>query len=283
VAYQIKIRDKTLDLSSPKIMGILNVTPDSFSDGGEFNEREAAIAHIRQMAKEGATIIDVGGESTRPGSEPVSVQEELDRVLPILEVAIPEFPELFFSVDTTKLKVAEEALKMGADIINDVSGLQREPRLVDVCEQYEAAYIMMHSQGDPKTMQEDPHYEDVVQDVSAFFERQIARVRKRGLKERIIIDPGFGFGKTLEHNLKLLANLNIFEKHGLPIMVGISRKSMIGQILNGRPVNERIIGTVAAHYHALITGTNIIRVHDVKQAHDSLKVYQAISQYTESG
>lgn len=275
---QLAVRDKILDLSSPKIMGILNATPDSFSDGGEFNELESALGHIGLMVSEGAAIIDVGGESTRPGSEPVSEQEEIDRVVPILEKAIPQFPDTFFSVDTTKYRVAEEALKLGAHLVNDISGLKKEPRFVDLCVQHQAGYVMMHSQGNPKTMQQDPTYDDVVDDIYHFFEDQLARIKEAGLDE-VIIDPGIGFGKTQGHNLELLANLTKFKKLGYPMLVGASRKSMIGKLLGGRPATERITGTVAVHYHAMMQGANIIRVHDVKEAHDSLLIFNAIQKH----
>lgn len=272
---KFNVRDKSLDLSSPKIMGILNATPDSFSDGGDFNELESALGRIGLMVSQGASIIDIGGESTRPGSEPVTEQEELDRVLPILEKAIPQFPDTLFSIDTTKYRVAEEALKLGTHFVNDISGLQKEPRFVDLCVQYQAGYVMMHSQGNPKTMQEDPTYEDVFKDIYRFFEEQLERCREKGL-ENVVIDPGIGFGKTQDHNLKLLANLDRFKELGYPIMVGASRKSMIGTILNDRPVDDRLTGTVAVHYHAMMQGANIIRVHDVKEARDSVLVYNAI-------
>lgn len=274
--YQIKTRNNTLDLSSPKIMGILNATPDSFSDGGEYNEVESALGRIGLMVSQGAHIIDIGGESTRPGSDPVTEQQELDRVLPILKKAIPQFPDTFFSIDTTKYRVAEEALKMGTHFVNDVSGLQKEPRFVDLCVQYNAGYVMMHAQGDPKNMQQDPSYEDVVNDIKQFLREGINQSTEKGL-ENIIIDPGIGFGKTLTHNLRLIADLNEFQDLGYPILIGASRKSMIGQILDGRPTDDRLIGTVAVHYHAMINGANILRVHDVKEAHDSLQVFNAIS------
>ncbi len=273
--FQLRIRDKILDLTTPKIMGILNATPDSFSDGGAFNETDVALQHIRKMISQGADVIDIGGESTRPGAEPVSEQEELDRIIPIFERAIPEFSNTFFSVDTTKYGVAKKALEAGTHFVNDVSGLQKEPRFVDLCKQFNAGYIMMHSQGDPKTMQKDPTYQNVVEDIIAFFEKQLAIVEKKGLNS-VIIDPGIGFGKTLDHNLKLLAKLKELKKLGYPIMVGASRKSMIGTILNNRPVDDRVTGTVAIHYHAMMQGANIIRVHDVKEAHDSLMIYNAI-------
>ncbi|MDZ7660007.1 dihydropteroate synthase [Fodinibius sp.] len=269
-------RDKKLDLASPKIMGILNATPDSFSDGGNFNEVDAALGRIGLMISQGAHIIDVGGESTRPGSEPVTEQEELDRVLPILKKAISQFPDTFFSIDTTKYRVAEEALKLGTHFVNDVSGLQKEPRFVDLCVQYNAGYVMMHSQGNPKTMQKDPTYDNVIADIKQFLKVRLDEAKEKGLKN-IIIDPGIGFGKTLEHNLKLIAYLKEFQDLGCPILVGASRKSMIGQILNDRSVDDRLTGTIAVHYHALINGANIIRVHDVKEAHDSLQVFNAIS------
>jgi dihydropteroate synthase len=271
----LSIRDKTLDLSSPKIMGILNATPDSFSDGGNFNEVDAALGRIGLMISQGAHIIDVGGESTRPGSEPVTEQEELDRVLPILEKAITQFPDTFFSIDTTKYRVAEESLNLGTHLVNDVSGLQKEPRFVDLCVQHNAGYVMMHSQGNPQTMQKDPSYDDVIADIKKFLKARIDPAKEKGLKN-IIIDPGIGFGKTLEHNLKLIAHLEKFQDLGCPLLIGASRKSMIGQILNDRPVDDRLTGTIAVHYHAMLNGANIIRVHDVKEAHDSLQVYNAI-------
>lgn len=277
-ANNFSVRDKKIDLTTPQVMGILNATPDSFSDGGTFNELESALGRIGLMVSQGASIIDVGGESTRPGSEPVTEREERDRVLPILEKAIPQFPDTFFSIDTTKYRVAEEALKLGVHFVNDISGLQKEPRFVDLCLKFGAGYIMMHSQGNPKTMQKDPTYDDVVKDVSRFFEQQLHYVQEKGLKE-VIIDPGIGFGKTLDHNLRLLGNLGRFKKFGCPILVGASRKSMLGSILNDRPVDQRMIGTVAAHYHAMMEGANIIRVHDVREAHDSLLVYRAIRKH----
>ena len=260
---------------SPKLMGILNATPDSFSDGGKYLDVSRAMDRIHIMISNGAEIIDVGGESTRPGADPVSVQEEIDRVMPILEKAIPVFKKADFSIDTTKYKVANLALEAGVKIINDVSGLQKEPRLADLCAEFDATYILMHSQGDPKTMQKDPQYNDVVEDVSSFFEKQLIKLRERG-GQKIILDPGLGFGKTLEHNLRLVAYLDKFQKFGLPVLVGASRKSMIGQVLNERPTDGRVTGTVALHYHALLKGARILRVHDVKEASDSIRIFNAV-------
>lgn len=256
-------------------MGIINTTPDSFSDGGKYLDHSRAMDRIHLMLKNGADIIDVGGESTRPGADPVSVQEELERVIPLLEQAVPVFSDAVFSIDTTKYEVAKKALQAGAKMVNDVSGLQKEPRLADLCAEYDATYILMHSQGDPKTMQKNPEYNDVIEDVTAFFERQSAEAKKRGV-HHLILDPGIGFGKTLEHNLKLIAHLDKFKKFGFPILVGASRKSMLGKILDDRPTDDRITGTVALHYHALIKGANILRVHDVKEASDSIRIFNAV-------
>ncbi|MDR9419748.1 dihydropteroate synthase [Gracilimonas sp.] len=269
--------DKLFKLSgnSPQIMGILNATPDSFSDGGRYLDVSRAMDRIYIMIKNGADIIDIGGESTRPGSDPVSVQEELDRVMPILEKAIPVFKKVDFSIDTSKYEVAKKALESGVKIVNDVSGLQKEPRLADLCGEFDAIYVLMHSQGDPKTMQKNPQYSDVVKDVVTFFEKQLTEAKKRGA-HKIILDPGIGFGKTLEHNLRLIAHLDKFRKFSLPILVGASRKSMIGQILDGRPTDDRVTGTIALHYHSMMNGANILRIHDVKEASDSIRIFKAV-------
>jgi len=257
-------------------MGVLNITPDSFSDGGEFYGRDIALNHIDEMVRDGAKIIDIGGESTRPGAEPVSVEQELQRVIPVLQKAVEKYPDVFYSIDTTKYQVAKEALNNGAHIINDISGLQKEPRLAELCAEYNAALILMHSQGDPQTMQNNPEYEDVVKDILQFFQRQVKLAHQMGA-EQIILDPGIGFGKTLQHNLTLLAHLDSFIKLEHPLMIGVSRKSMIGKILGDRPVNERLIGTIAVHYDSMMRGARIIRVHDVKEANDSIKIYNAIN------
>lgn len=271
----LHVRDRTLDLSSPQIMGILNATPDSFSDGGQFNSVESAVGRIGLMSSQGAAIIDIGGESTRPGSDPITEKQEMQRVLPILEKAIPQFPEILFSIDTTKYKVAEEALALGAHLVNDVSGLQHEPRFAALCARHNAGYILMHSQGNPKTMQDDPTYDNIVEDIELFFKNQLQVAKKAGL-ESIILDPGIGFGKTQQHNIAILKSLGAFRDLGYPLLIGASRKSMIGRILNDRKVEDRLIGTVAVHYDAMERGANIIRVHDVKEAKDSVLVYNAL-------
>lgn len=274
----LRLRDKILDLSSPKIMGILNATPDSFADGGEYNTVASALGRIGLMVSQGASVIDVGGESTRPGSDPVTEEQELERVIPILEEAIPQFPETLFSIDTTKFKVAEQALKLGVHLVNDISGLKKEPRFAELCVRYNAGYILMHSQGNPKTMQKDPRYKDVISDISSFFERQISRAEAAGL-QTLILDPGIGFGKTQQHNITILKRLNEFVDLGYPLLIGASRKSMIGRILEDRDVDDRVTGTVAVHYHAMMQGAKIIRVHDVKEAYDSILVYNALNSY----
>lgn len=265
-----------LEKSRPAVMGILNATPDSFSDGGQHNSLSSGMDKIHIMIKYGATIIDVGGESTRPGAAPVSEEEELNRVIPLLKASVPAFgSEAVFSVDTTKYEVARAALDAGVKIINDVSGMQNEPRLADLCAEYDAAYVIMHSQGSPETMQDNPEYGDVVEDVYSYLREAADKARDRGVKH-VILDPGIGFGKTRAHNLKLLARLDKFTEIGFPVLIGASRKSVIGQVLGGRPVEERLTGTLAFHYHALMKGADIIRVHDVKEADDTVKIYQAV-------
>jgi dihydropteroate synthase len=259
-------------------MGILNATPDSFSDGGEYLNLNRAVDRVGEMLEEGADIIDVGGESTRPGSDPVTLQEETDRVIPVLEKAIPLFKDAFFSIDTTKFGVAKSALDAGAHIVNDVSGLRKEPRFSELCSEYGAGYILMHSLADPKTMQKNPTYKenDVIGELLRFFEEGIDQLKRDGT-EAIMIDPGIGFGKTLEHNCTIVSELHKFGKFGYPVLMGASRKSMIGGILNGRPVQGRLAGTLAVHYHSLMNGASILRVHDVQEASDSVKVFAALS------
>ena len=272
-----KVGAQVLHLSTPKIMGILNVTPDSFSDGGEFNSIDLAIQRIEEMINQGAHIIDVGGESTRPGSEPVPERDEIDRVIPVLTKGISLFPDTIFSIDTTKFKVAKQALESGAHIVNDVSGLRKEPGFAELSSKYKAGYVLMHSQGDPKTMQDSPSYKNVIEEISHFFERKIDKLEQAGV-ESIMIDPGIGFGKTLSHNCEIITQLPKFSKFGYPVMVGASRKSMIGELLNNRPVEGRLAGTLAVHYHSLINGAKILRVHDVQEAADTIKVFNSLEQ-----
>lgn len=256
-------------------MGVLNTTPDSFSDGGEYVEIELALKRIDQMIRQGAGIIDVGGESTRPGSEPVSADLEFSRTIPVLEKAIAAHPDVLFSIDTTKYEVASAALAVGTHIINDVSGLKKEPRFADLCADTGAAYICMHSQGDPKTMQRKPDYQDVVKDIFHYLRDKRNYLAGKGV-ENIVIDPGIGFGKTLAHNLKLVSDLARFKELKTPILIGASRKSSIGEILGGRQPRGRLAGTIALHYQCLVNGASIIRVHDVEEAVDSVKIFNAV-------
>ncbi|MEX0823336.1 MAG: dihydropteroate synthase [Balneolaceae bacterium] len=274
----LQLPGTTLSLNTPKVMGILNVTPDSFSDGGEFTSLSKSIDRIGEMLEEGASIIDVGGESTRPGSEPVSLKDEINRVIPVIEKAKSEYPEAIFSVDTTKYEVAETALKLGVHFLNDVSGLQKVPEFAGLCAKYNAGYILMHSQGDPKTMQKNPSYNDVISEIYLFFEKKLKELNEAGVSS-LILDPGIGFGKTLDHNIQIIAGLQKFSKLRHPILIGASRKSMIGKILNNRPVEGRLAGTIALHYHALMNGAGILRVHDVREAADSIRVFNSITHH----
>lgn len=273
---EIKCRNLILDLRTPKIMGILNVTPDSFSDGGQYLRTNDAIRRIEEMYHAGADIIDIGGESTRPGSDPVSEEEEKKRTLPVFEKAVREFPDLLFSVDTTKFEVAKAALDTGAHIVNDISGLQKEPRLANLCAEYSAPLVLMHSRGTPKYMQDNPVYNDLIAGISDFFKKQTRLAKKYG-DVPLILDPGIGFGKTVEHNLKLIAHLDQFLSLGHHILVGASRKSMIDKILGGREMDERLAGTLSLHYHCLVKGASILRVHDVREASDSVRIFNAIT------
>jgi len=265
-----------IPLADPVVMGVLNLTPDSFSDGGRFTDPEAALARIAQMEADGAAIVDIGGESTRPGSDPVSADAELRRVMPVLEAALKAHPRLLFSIDTTKHAVAEAALQAGAHILNDVSGLRAEPRFIDLCVTYRRPLVLMHAIGDPKTMQQDPRYDDVVEEVAVFLDTRAAMAEAAGVPQ-VIVDPGIGFGKTVAHNLALLRHLDRLTKGPRPVLVGVSRKSMIGAILGGRPVEGRLAGTIAVHAHALMMGAKILRVHDVREANDSILVHRSLA------
>jgi dihydropteroate synthase len=264
-------------LPIPQIMGILNVTPDSFSDGGLFLSVDAALNKAHQMVKDGATIIDIGGESTRPGADPVSVPEELDRVLPIVEKIRAELP-ILISVDTSKAQVMREAIAAGADMINDVMALRGEGSIAAVASSDTVQICLMHLQGEPRTMQHNPHYDNVVNDIKTFLLERIQTCLEAGIaKNRLILDPGFGFGKTLEHNLLIMKKLQQFTELGYPVLVGVSRKSMIGQVLN-KPVTERLYGSLALAVLAITKGATIIRTHDVAATMDALKMTHAVLQ-----
>ena len=271
---EIRFKNQIMDLSFPQVMGIVNMTPDSFSDGGNYNNLDDAMRRVDSMIQSGATFIDVGGESTRSGAAEVSVEEELDRVIPLVE-KIARYFDVWISVDTSKPQVMTESAKAGAHLINDIRALT-EPDAIEAAAKTQLPVCIMHMQGDPKTMQNAPHYQqDIYQEVDQFFTQHINRCVNAGIeRQKIILDPGFGFGKTLQHNYRLLAKLNNFHHFGLPLLVGMSRKSMIGQVLNVAP-QERMIGSVSCAVIAAMQGAQIIRVHDVKETFDALRIVQA--------
>ncbi|UCF78522.1 MAG: dihydropteroate synthase [Candidatus Eiseniibacteriota bacterium] len=274
--HLFRFRGGELDLSGrTHVAGVLNVTPDSFSDGGKFFERDAALAHAERMIEEGADILDVGGESTRPYSQPVDASEEAARVVPVISL-LSKRSDVIISVDTSKAAVARAALDAGAHIINDVSALRFDPELAGIAAEYGAGLVLMHMKGTPRTMQESPEYGDVVYEITRFLDDAIQRARKDGVDfESIIIDPGIGFGKKLEHNLTILKRLSEFRALKRPIMVGPSRKSFIGTLLD-RPVHERTSGTLAAVVASVMSGAAVVRVHDVRQAKEAVVIADAI-------
>jgi dihydropteroate synthase len=258
---------------SPSLMGIVNVTPDSFSDGGLFLDAEAAVAHGRELVTQGAAILDVGGESTRPGAEEVSAEEERGRVEPVVSGLAGTAT---VSIDTSKLSVAEAALDAGASIVNDVTAMRRDPEIGALCAKRGAGLILMHMQGDPRTMQVEPTYEDVVDDVKAFLSERLEAALDAGVaEERVWLDPGVGFGKTLEHNLELLRRLAELRELGRPLVVGTSRKSFIGKV-DGSAVGDRLGGTIASSVFAAAEGADVLRVHDVAEMAQALRMTSAI-------
>jgi len=268
-------RGRVLLLDRPRIMGIVNVTPDSFSDGGRFDSVEAAVSHALTLVGEGADILDVGGESTRPGAGDVSVQEELDRVVPVIE-ALASRCEVPISVDTSKPEVMRASVAAGAGMINDVYALRREGAM-DAAAELAVPVCLMHMQGEPRSMQADPQYDDVVGEVHRFLAERIFACEMAGIdKRRIVLDPGFGFGKTLDHNLLLLRQLSRFSDLGLPLLAGLSRKSLIGKLIGRESPADRVTGSVAAALIAAQNGATILRVHDVAATRDALAVLDAV-------
>ncbi len=268
----IVCKEHTLRFEKTLIMGVLNITPDSFSDGGVFNTVDTAVAHGKKMVSDGADLIDIGGESSRPGSEPLSEKEELARILPVVTRLVEEI-SVPISIDTYKPLVADICLKAGAHLINDIAGLTN-PAMRKVVAEHNVPVVLMHMLGTPKIMQQKPVYQDVLGEITSFFQKQIATAHKIGIQQ-IIIDPGIGFGKTVEHNLQILKHLETFKSLGCPILIGPSRKSFIGTI-TGLPVNERLEGTIAAITMAIMNGANIVRVHDVKECRRAIQVVDAI-------
>ncbi|MDQ3792377.1 MAG: dihydropteroate synthase [Actinomycetota bacterium] len=272
----IGVGDLTLG-PGPVLVGVLNVTPDSFSDGGDFLDFDGAATHAADMLDEGARIIDVGGESTRPGSERVTLEEEARRVVPVVERIVGERPEAIVSIDTYRAGIAEAALEAGARVVNDVTALRGDPRMVGVVAEARCPVILMHMLGEPKTMQRNPRYDDVVREVRDFLARRAEHAVASGVEEeRVILDPGIGFGKTLEHNLTLLNHLDSIVELGFPVLVGASRKSFIGRLTGVEEARDRLFGTVATTVLAYERGATLFRVHDVRANREALAVARAI-------
>ena len=258
------------------VMGIVNVTPDSFSDGGKFFSPEVAISHASKLITQGADIIDIGGESTRPGAEQVSESEELKRVIPVIEKIRTDNPTILISIDTTKASVAKHAVEAGADIINDVSGLSFDNNMIGIVESFNIPVVIMHMKGNPQNMQLNPKYEDIVNEILDFFKMKIKMAVQSGInRSMIILDPGIGFGKTVEHNFELLSRLNEFNVLELPIMIGPSRKSFIGITLD-LPPEDRVEGTAAAVSAGVMNGASIVRVHDVKSMKRVVRIIEKV-------
>jgi dihydropteroate synthase len=272
----IGVGDRVLG-PDPVLMGVLNVTPDSFSDGGEFFGKEVAAVRAAAMLEEGAEIIDVGGESTRPGSDPVSPEEEARRVIPVVRAILAEHPDAIVSIDTYSSETAEPALGAGVRIVNDVTALRGDPRMARVVAEARCPVILMHMLGEPRTMQRDPRYDDVVREVRDFLAERAEHAIAEGVQpEKVIVDPGIGFGKTLDHNLTLLYHLDALVDLGFPVLVGTSRKSFIGKITGVEEARDRVFGTVAANVMAYERGATLFRVHDVQANREALAVAQAI-------
>jgi len=253
------------------VMGVLNVTPDSFSDGGRWLDPRRAIRRGREMARQGADLVDVGGESTRPGARPVSAKEELRRVVPVVEALAAG--GIRVSIDTSKAAVAEAALRAGASMVNDVTALRGDPRMAGVCTRAAAEVVLMHMKGTPRTMQRAPRYRDVVADIAAFFRNRLTFALRRGIsRDKIFLDPGIGFGKTPEHNVEILRRLAEFRRLGYPLLIGTSRKSFIGRVLGGREPDDRVFGTAATVAVAVLRGAAVVRVHDVREMADVVRL-----------
>ena len=261
---------RIISLEKPVVMGILNLTPDSFYDGGKNLGKETAIKHVEKMLFEGATIIDIGGYSTRPGADEISVAEELKRIIPVIESVSEKFPDAFISVDTFRAKVAEEAVNAGAAIVNDISSGDDDTEMIATVAKLKVPYIMMHKKGSPKNMQQHPQYNDVVLEVMNYFTEKVSLATQAGIVD-LIIDPGFGFGKNMEHNYQLLNALNDFQIFGLSILAGVSRKKMIQKVI-GADAEHALNGTTVVNTIALLNGANILRVHDVKEAVECIKI-----------
>jgi len=266
---------RTLDLSQPVVMGVLNVTPDSFFDGGRYSSVDVAVDHALAMVAEGAAIIDIGGESTRPGAVPVSVEEECQRVVPVIDALMHAGVDAVLSIDTSKAEVMRQAIAAGASMINDVCALQL-PDAIKAAAESDVAVCLMHKQGEPQKMQDDPRYESIAEEIARFLQLRVEACVQAGIcRDRIVLDPGFGFGKTVDQNYTLLRQLNVFRAQGLPVLVGLSRKSMIGAVLDV-DVDHRLHGSLAAMAIAVMAGANIVRTHDVSATAEAIAVCSAV-------
>ncbi|NAY93031.1 dihydropteroate synthase [Muricauda sp. JGD-17] len=263
-----------IDLSSPKVMGILNLTPDSFYDGGKYKNRDAILSRTEQMLEDGATFIDMGAYSSRPGAEHVSEDVEMKRMLPILELILKNFPDTLVSIDTFRSKMAEACLERGAAMINDISAGNLDPKMFQIIAQNQVPYVMMHLKGTPQSMQKEAQYDDLIKDLLFYFSQKVLEATSKKIND-IIIDPGFGFAKTTSQNYTLLNHLDLFHSLGCPILIGLSRKSMIYKILESSP-KEALNGTTCLHTIALLKGANILRVHDVKEAMECIALVEAL-------
>lgn len=274
----LRSKSKTLDLTTPQVMGIVNITPDSFSDGGKYYQLERALRHVESMIKAGTAIIDIGGESTRPGAADVNVETELARVIPVIEAIRQRF-DCWISIDTSKAQVMAEAVNAGADLINDVRALQ-DIGALEAAAQANVPICLMHMKGQPRTMQSNPSYVDLIADVNQFLIERIQACESNGIsRHQLILDPGFGFGKTMAHNYQLLAQLELFHQFGLPLLAGMSRKSMISKLLN-KPAVDCVAGSLACATIAAMKGAQIIRVHDVQETIDVIKICNIVANYS---
>lgn len=271
----INCKGALIDLSTPKVMGILNLTPDSFYDGGMYKDESSILKQVEKMLSDGATFIDMGAYSSRPGAEHVPEEDELKRMLPILELILNNFPETLISIDTFRSKVALESIQLGAAIINDISAGNLDADMLNVIAENQVPYIMMHLKGTPQSMQKQAVYDDLLKDLLFYFSKKVSDATSKKIND-IIIDPGFGFAKTTEQNYKLLGNLDLFKTFGVPILVGLSRKSMIYKVLKSSP-KEALNGTSALHTVALLKGANILRAHDVKEAMECIKLVEELN------
>ena len=266
----LNIKGKLIDFKTPKIMGILNISDDSFYDGNKYNSKSKALKQTEKMLNEGADIVDIGAFTTKPGSKLISVEKEKQILFPILETLINNFPDSLFSIDTFRSEIAKKSIEIGASIINDISGGEYDKKIFKIISKYKVPYVMMHIKGTPNTMQLNPKYKNVLVHLLNFFNKQVKTAKDNGVTD-IIIDPGFGFGKSLNHNYELLKGISLFKEINCPILIGVSRKSMIYNILNGNP-NKSLNGTTVLNTYALINGVNIIRVHDVKEAKECISL-----------